>query len=186
MGMRHLFLLLLSLLTIIPFTVGSYACTPTNAVVSSVNGPDPSLIAESGCKLLGKCKRATSDTALLRRQTFMCPDGFGCYILQESGLLYCLNLQTWDFITPDGACGNVLTGAGGKCGGDIGGNNNGNVATSTAAIQETGKATGTSSGAQKTGQGSATSSTGKSSIGIWAGGLSVREILGCVTAFLLL
>src|SRR5437773_2828513 len=110
MGACHLFLLLLSLLTIISFTVGSYACTSTNAVSTTVNGPDPSLIGDSGCRIYGNCK----PNALVRRQTFMCPDGFGCYIISETGALYCLNLNTWDFITQDGGCGNVLTGVCGK------------------------------------------------------------------------
>ncbi len=134
-------------------TVADFICSKANATPSSSNGADPYQIAETGCKIFGTCKRDLSNSAQLsaRQGSLTCPAGFGCYYLVENGGLYCLSLDTWDLITADGGCGNVLTGTVYTCGQQTGAGSGG---------------TGTSSGS---GSGSGTGGSGGSGFGTGSG-----------------
>lgn len=129
--MNHLFVI--TTLLVIP--IRGFTCTTSNATPSDPNGADPSQIAETGCRIFNSC---TSSKLLLRRRrdnsggqgiraprqvgasAITCPDTYGCYSLTSNGGLFCLDLNSFDYITGDGVCGNAFSGSQYVCGSTTG------------------------------------------------------------------
>ncbi|KAM7207770.1 hypothetical protein V8F20_001812 [Naviculisporaceae sp. PSN 640] len=115
-------ILLLTALFSLPVQVQGFTCTAANATPSDPNGADPNQIAETGCRIFNSCTSSSKKTRkrILTRQvtvgasSITCPDTYGCYI--TNGGLFCLDLNSFDFITGEGVCGNVLTGSEYVCG----------------------------------------------------------------------
>lgn len=142
-----IYAVLLTTLLVLP--VQGFTCTAANATPSDPNGADPNQIAETGCRIFNSCtsskqRRATLSRRQVGASAITCPDTYGCYVLTTNGGLFCLDLNSFDYITGDGVCGNMMVGSTYVCGSS--GGAGGDTGTGSGSGADSGSGSGNSGG----------------------------------------